>query len=230
MVWSVNDIFELTKLLTRKNQSGSISASNLFYAWNTEQNAYHSDIVGKWQARNNGKTGTNTGLVLDEITLTKLAPFTIPVSIAVSGGKAMKPTDFIYGLARRMLVDGVEYLATLINAGQKYYVNNDVIDPPSITDNTYYILQYEDYYEILPSNSTGELQLDYVAAPEDIKWGYTFDSKKRQVYNEGTSVQPKWNSATIQEITKRTLTTFGVSFKDKDFEQFGEKNTITGDS
>jgi len=44
------------------------------------------------------------------------------------------------------------------------------------------------------------------------------------------SVQPKWALPTVIEITKRTLTSFGVSLKDKDFENFGAKNTMTGDS
>jgi hypothetical protein len=230
MAWSVNDILELTKFLIKKNQSGGISASNLFYAWNTEQNAYHSDLLGKWEARNNGKTGSNTGLIMDETMTTKLSPFTIPGSIAISNGQATKPTDFIFGLARRLSVSSIEYLVTKINHGQIFYVNNDVIDPPSITDGCYYVIEYEGYYSILPSSSTGNLLLDYIASPTDVKWGFTFDGQGRQVYNAGTSVQPKWNTPTIIEITKRTLTSFGVSFKDNDFTNFGKTNTVTGDS
>ena len=33
----------------------------------------------------------------------------------------------------------------------------------------------------------------------------------------------------IIEITKRTLTGFGVSYKDKDFQQFGKSAQMTGD-
>lgn len=230
MSWSINDIYNLTLFLTRKNQSGSISAKDLFYEWNTEQNAYHSDLVGKWQARNNGKSGANTGLIMDETVLTKLAPFTIPGQITIASGKATKPSDFIYGLARRISVSGAEYLVNKINHGQIYYVNNDTIDPPSVADGKYYIVEYENYYSILPSSATGTLNLDYIAACEDVKWGYTYDSEGRQVYNPGTSVQPKWDTPTIIEITKRALTSLGVSFKDNDIQQFGKSNTITGDS
>lgn len=230
MDWSVNNIFEGTKFLLRKNQAGSISATDLFYAWNIEQNAYHSDLLGKWQNRNNGKTGQNTGLLLDETIMTKLSPFTIPGSVDIVSGAATKPTDFIYGLARRLSLNSIEYLVTKINHGQIWYVNNDPIDPPSITDGTYYIVEYEDYYSVLPSTATGNLLLDYIAQCEDIIWGFTFDAQGRQVYNPGTSVQPKWNTPTIIEITKRTLTSFGISFKDKDFENFGRVNTQTGDS
>lgn len=228
--WSVNNIFSLFKFLTRKNQSGSISVTDFFNAWNTEQNAYFSDLLGKWQNKNNGKSGANTGLIMNETIMTQLSAFIIPGSVTISSGTATKPSDFIYGLARRLLLEDTEYLVTKINHGQKWYVNNDVIDPPNIAEGTYYIIEYEDYYEVLPENSTGDLILDYVAQPVDVVWGYTFDTQNRKVYNAGLSIQPQWQTNTIIEITKRALTSFGVSYKDKDFENFGELNTSTGDS
>lgn len=229
-VWDVNKIFLLQKFLLRKNQSGSISATDFFNAWNTEQNAYFNDLLGKWQNRNNGKTGPQTGLIMNETIMTQLAPFTIPGSVTISSGQADKPDDFIYGLARRLSVGGEEYLVTKINHGQIWYVNNDPIDPPSVTDGTYYIIEYEDYYSVLPTSATGDLLLDYIAQPRDVVWGYTWDAQNRQVYNPGLSIQPQWTTPTIIEITKRTLTSFGISYHDKDVEQFGKANTATGDS
>ena len=228
--WDVDKIFSLFKFLLRKNQSGSISATDFFNAWNTEQNSYHSDLLGKWQNRSNGKTGANTGLILNETIMTQLAAFIIPGSVTIASGQADKPDDFIYGLARRISVSSVEYLVTKINHGQIWYVNNDVIDPPSITDGTYYIIEYEDYYKVLPTAATGSLLLDYIAHPENVKWGFTYDAQNRKVYNAGLSIQPKWNPSTVIEITKRALTSFGVSYHDKDFTNYGEKNTVTGDS
>lgn len=228
--WNVDNIFKLFKFLTRKNQSGSISATDFFNAWNTEQNAYFSDLLGKWQNRSNGKSGQNTGLIMNEAIMTQLAPFTIEGSVTIASGVATKPTDFIYGLARRISVSSVEYLVTKINHGQIWYVNNDVIDPPSITDGNYYIVEYEDRYNVLPSSATGDLLLDYIAQPVDVIWGYTLDANNRQIYNAGLSVQPQWQTNTIIDITKRALTNFGVSYKDKDFMNFGAKNIATGDS
>lgn len=228
--WSVDNIYKLFKFLMRQNQSGSISTTDFFNAWNTEQNAYFSDLLGKWQNRNNGKSGMNTGLIMNETIMTQLAPFTIPGTVTISSGQATKPSGFIYGLARRLSVSGNEYLVTKINHGQIWYVNNDVIDPPSVTDGTYYIVEYEDYYSILPDTATGDLLLDYIAQPENISWGFTYDAQNRPVYNAGLSVQPQWQIPTILEITKRALTSFGVSYKDKDFTNFGERNTQSGDS
>lgn len=225
MAWSVDDIYKLTLFLTRKNQSASISARDLAYAWNTEQNAYHSDLLGKWQSRNNSKTGVNTGLVLNETMSTKLSGFTIPVSLPIVSGNATKPSDFIYELAVRKLGG----IVTKINHGQIQYVNDDIIDPPTI-DGSYYIVEYGGYYKIFPANATGNLELDYIASCSDIFWAYTLDTNNRQVYDPINSVQPKWDTPTIISITKRALTSFGVSFKDNDFANFGAKNTATGDS
>lgn len=221
MAWTTNDILELTKFLTKKNQSASISASNLFYSWNSEQSAYHQDLVGRWQNRNNGKSGVNTGLIMNKTILTQLAPFTIPTTLSVdTDGNATKPDDFIFDVALRINGHNV----TEINPGQIYSVNESVIDPPSIIDNSYYFVIYEGYYHILPITVTS-VNVDYVAECTDIKWGYTFDVQGRQVYNSGTSVNPKWSQNCIVEITRRTLRSFGVSFKDSDFSAYGE-NTI----
>lgn len=227
--WSANDILEYTKFLLRKNQSGGISASNLFYAWNSEQTAMYEDLKGRWQKNNNGKSGQNTGLIENETILTKLAPFTKPESLTITSGDADKPTDFDFRLAFR--VNGVDCIK--INHNQIAYVNASVIDPPSITDNKFYFVEYEDYFYILPHTlptvAITTADLDYLSQPTDIKWGFTYDAQDRKVYNSGTSVQPEWHQSEIVEITKRTLAGFGVSYKDKDFEQFGKTAQMTGE-
>jgi hypothetical protein len=229
MRWNVNDIYQLYLKLSKKNQAGGISATDLFYYWNTEQNMYHQDIVGRWQARANGKTGINTGLIQNETILSDLAIFTIPASLTIIAAKATKPDDFIFRMAARINSKKV----TFINPDQKASVSDSVIDPPSTTDNCYYGIEYEDYCSLLPATlptvSITTMELDYVAACNDVKWGYTFDANDRQVYNPGTSVQPKWNTPTIITITKRALTNLGVSFKDQDFLNFGRTAQASGD-
>ncbi len=223
MRWNVNDILELTKKLTRKNQAGSISATDLFYMWNSEQAMYYQDIVGRWQAKADGKSGINTGLILNEISLTELAPFTIPVTLNIAGGVSDKPEDFEYRIALRINGKKVWF----IRPDQIASVNDSVIDPPSIPNNQYYATEYEDYYSFLPTTVTSA-SLDYLASPTDIKWAFTFDAQNRQVYNPGLSVQPKWANTTIIEITKRTLTNFGISWKDADFANAGKSAQLTG--
>lgn len=223
MRWSANDILELASRLVRKNKAGSITAADLFYYWNAEQLMYWNDLVGRWQARSAGKSGINTGLILNETSLTELAPFTISETLTVSSGLADKPDDFEYRMALRVSGKKVFF----IRPDQIAAVNDSVIDAPSVANGIYYATEYEDYYQFLPS-TVSEAVLDYIASPTEIKWAYTFDSEGRQVYNSGRSVQPKWGNSTIVEITKRTLNTMGISWKDADFAAAGKSAQLTG--
>jgi hypothetical protein len=217
-------VYLLLQKLSRKNQAGGISASDFFYIWNAEQQSYFDDLTGRWQIRNNTKTGINTGLVVDETVLQDLAPFTIPITLTVSAGKASKPDDFFFRMALR--ADGKK--VQFINPGQISYVNESVIDTPSIVNGKYYATEYEDYYLVLPS-ATPSIDLDYIATPEDVVWGYVFDADGRQIYSPLRSVQPKWANATIITITKRAFDNMGVSYKDADFTNFGRTAQVSGD-
>ena len=214
MALSVDYLYMFCLDLMKKNQSGSLRAKSFGYQWNDAQNSYQDDLLGRWQARNSGKTGLNTGLILDETILQKLTPFTKPITLTLASGNADKPSDFIYRLALR--VNGFD--AYKITHGQIASVNKSVIDAPNTTTETYYFVEYDNYYYFLPHTGVTSADLDYISTPPDINWGYTFDSEGRQVYNAGTSVQPLWDNNSCREITKRMFTNLGVSFKDNDFE------------
>ena len=222
MPWSTNDILNYVKFLTNKNQTGSISATDFFYAWNAEQTQLHQDLVGRWQRQNNTKTGAASGLIEDEITISALSPFILPITIPIVSGNGIKPADYIYGVALR--INGAKVFS--ISHDMIWAVNDDVIDPPSIADNSYYYTEYLNYFSFLP-NAVTSFDLDYVAETTDIVWGYTIVGGRQQ-YDPSTSVQPKWNKDTVVEITKRTLKGFGLHFASQEFEQFGESNIQTG--
>lgn len=224
MAWDVNQIYEYVKWVCNKNQAGGISASDLFQAWNSEQAAYHEDLLGRWQARSNGKSGPNTGMIQDETVLIKLAPFTISTTLTAASGYINWPADFLYLAALRINGQKVYHF----NKDERWAIEEDVIDPPSVADDSYYYTEYAGKYLILPMSVTS-VDMDYIASPVDIAWAYTLDADNRQIYNAGASIQPSWNSNTIIEITRRTLKGFGIHFADESFEQFGESNIITGD-
>lgn len=229
MSLSVDYLYQFCLRLMKKNQAGGLVSTEFAFHWNDAQNTYQDDMLGRFQARNNGKTGTNTGLITDETIMQKLSAFTKPVSLTITAGKADKPSDFVYRLALR--INGVDVYK--INANQIANVNASVIDPPSISDNKFYFVEYEGYYSFLPttlpSGGVTAADLDYIITPPNIVWGFTFDGDGRQVYNPGSSVQPLWDSNSCREITKRMFTNLGVSFKDKDFEMFGKSVQLTGE-
>lgn len=231
MAWSVDQIYGLLKFLIRKNNAGGISSTDFFNAWNLEQYAMHEDLLGHWQNRSNGKTGQNTGLIQDETILIKLAPFTLTTTLTIVGGFADWPADFIYQAA--LLINGEKVYH--FNKDERFSITDSVIDPPSIADDSYYYTEYASLtngirgrYEFLPHAVT-TAQLDYIASCTDVVWAYTLDGQGRQVYDVTNSVQAKWNQNTIIEITRRSLKSFGITFKDQDLTQYGQSVINTGD-
>lgn len=224
MALSVDYLYQFALKLIRKNQSGSLTSVEFSYHWNDSQGSYQDDLLGRFQARNNGKEGTNTGLIENETILTKLNPFTKPTTLTIAGGQATKPTDFIYTLALR--INNAKVFQ--VSKDQIWAMLDDVIDPASIAEDSYYYAEYQDYYKFYPDTVTAA-ELDYIATPTDVLWNFTFDGQGRQVYNSVGSVQPAWDNNSCREITKRMLTNIGVSYKDADFMNFGKSVQLTGE-
>lgn len=224
MALNVDYLYKFALRLMKKNQAGGLTSTEFADHWNDAQGSYQDDLAGRFQLRANGKTGMNTGLIQDETILQKLSPFIEPVALTIVSGVADKPDGFIYRLGMR--ING--YDAHKINHNQIANVNNNVIDPPSITENAYYFVEYEGYYSFLPTTVTAAT-LDCMTTPPNIIWGYVWDADGRQVYNSGTSVQPLWDNNSCREITKRMFTNLGVSFKDQEFSNFGKSVQLTGE-
>lgn len=229
MALSTDYLYKFCLDLILKNQSGGLKSTAFANHWNDAKSTYFDDLVGRFQARNNGKEGAQTGLIENETIIQKLSAFIKPVTLTITAGNSDKPDDFVYRMAMR--IDGKDCIK--INQSQLAAVNNSVIDAPSTTTGKYYFLEYEDYYyflpRTLPTASITTADLDYISNPPDIIWGFTYDADGRQVYNAGTSVQPGWDDNSAREITKRMLTNIGVMFKDNDFANFGKSVQLTGE-
>jgi len=224
MSLSVDYNYQFALKLIKKNQAGGLSSKDFEFQWNDAQASYQDDLLGRFQARNTGKEGANTGLITNETILQKLSPFIKNTTLSVVSGIANKPSGFVYRLALRVGNDDVIKL----NHGQIGNVLNSVIDPPSNDDKHYYVVEYEGYFAFMPESITS-VKLDYVTVPTNVVWGYTIDVNGRQVYNAASSVQPIWDDNSCREITKRMLANLGVSFKDADFLNFGKSVQMTGE-
>lgn len=226
MAFNVDQIYKSILFMIRKNQAGGVSATDFFYTWNMEQSAYMSDLQGRFQRMSNGKDVNETGLIENETIMTKLAPFTklTDPPLPVVNGVVTKPIDFSFALALRC-----NYVKIFrVEHDSIWALKQEVIDPPSIANDSYYYAEYGNTYKLFPKAVT-EIYLDYLIAVPDIVWAYTLDGNNRQVYDPVNSVQPLWSSNSIIEITQRTLKTLGVSFKDQDFAGFGQSKITTGD-
>ncbi len=223
MAWTTQQLWGFTTTLLNKPQSGNLTPTMFFYAFNSQQRLYMSDIIGRFQARNTGKAGVNTGLILNEVDLTKLSPFTKLTTLPVVAGNATKPADFIYQLAVR--INGKEVI--IINKGQKAFILNSVIESPSAAMGKYYATEYQDYYEVLPSTVTN-MDLDYISDVVDAVYATIPDGNGRPVYDPGNSVNPLWDTISLCEIVQRTLKPYGVHFTSADFQNFGNGTIQTG--
>lgn len=221
---TVDAAYKQVLFIMRKNQAGGLSADDFQRVFNAEQSAYLSDLLGRWQNRGNGKTGQNTGLVENETILTKLAPFTKNAGLTILAGDAILPDDFVYQLDVRIDDEKVTYLPK----SQLSAMLKSVIDPPDETTGTYYYTNYQTFLRFFPSTVTIS-DLDYVARPAEVVWGYTFDADDRQQYDPGLSIDPEWLDEDTLEICRRCLKTLGVSFKDVDMQGFGNSVIQTGD-
>jgi len=225
MALSVDYNYQWMLKLIRKNQAGGLSNIEFQYHWNDSQAAYQDDLLGRFQRNSNSKEGINTGLIENETIMTKLMPFVKPiVGLPVASGKATKPADFQYTLALR--INGTKVFQ--VDHDTWWSVQQSVIDPPSIADNSYYYTEYQNYYSLLPTAVTA-LDLDYISTTTDVVWGFLPDGNGRYQYDPSSSVQPLWDNNSCREITKRALKTLGVSFTDQDFETFGQSVLTQGE-
>lgn len=220
---TTDNLYKFCRSIMRKNQSGSLSGIEFASMWNASQKKYQQDLLGRFQRANNGKEGMNTGLIQNETIIGKLSPFIILSTISVSGGIGTKPGDLAYRLG--VLVNGVK--AVKINHNQKSSVLNSVIDPPSVADNKYYYVEYATGYSFLPS-SVASAELNYVALPTDIVWGYSFDGQGRQIPDPASSTNPLWADPECYEITERMFKEIGVALSSDSYKQFADSVINTG--
>jgi hypothetical protein len=180
-------------------------------------------MIGRFQRVNNGKEVKNTGLITNEVIMTKLSPFVNSATLTITAGTSPKPDGFIYRLS--VLINGYE--AEKIDQDQVSAVTHSVIDPPSVLNNKYYFTESKNGYTFLPSSlTTGTLK--YIKVPTKVVWGFTYVDD-RPVYDAGTSVQPEWDDISCMEIIKRMVRNAGVEFKDADFANFGNVAVNTGE-
>lgn len=230
MAWTTDNIYNFLLFLIDKNQESEVSPNDFFYAWNSESSTMQQDLLGRWQARANGKTGANIGMIKDEAITLQLQPFTISVPLVFASGFAPLPNDFVYHLALTIANKKVYHF----NKDQRYAIMDSVIDPPSQSDGSYYYTEYNlsaaggGTYELLPGISV-TAKLDYIQAVRDIKWAFTPSVSGQDVYDSVNSVQPQWGQNQIIEITKRVLKQMGVTFKEQDFAAYGESIITKGD-
>lgn len=220
---NVNDLYRMLLFVLNKNQAGGLSVDDFEDSYNTAQSQYFSDLVGRFQQYQYGRAIPRVGLGENETVMTKLAPFIMNASVAVSGNSAPKPDGLIRLLAMRYgntKVFRVEH-------DKVWSAVTSYIDAPS-TSNVYYV-EYADAWTIYPTSGISSVTIDYLRKPADIVWAYTVDADGRYEYTSSGSVDPEWDDISAVEIATRALKILGVHFKDGDFVAYGQSVLNNGE-
>lgn len=220
---NVNDLYRITRGFINKNQAGGLNVSDFQDTFNTAQDQYFSDLVGRFQQYQNGRSIPRVGIADNETVTTKLSPFIENASVALSGGVGVKPDGFIRLLAMRYGTTKV----FRVEHDKKWSAESSYIDPPSAT-NVYYT-EYSTFWSILPTSGVSSVTIDYLRKPARIVWNYSTDADGRYVYQSSGSVDPEWDDISTLEIATRCMKILGVHFKDADFMNYGQSVLNNGE-
>lgn len=220
---NVDVLYSTIRTFLNKNQAGGLNVSDFQNTYNTAQDQYFSDLVGRFQQYLNGRSIPRVGIADNETITTKLSPFIMNDTVTpTSSGVAVKPDDFIRLLAMRYSTTKV----FRVEHDKLWSALSSYIDPPS-TSNVYYV-EYDGDWVIYP-NSISSVTIDYLRRPARIVWNYSTDADGRYVYQSSGSVDPEWDDISALEIATRCMKILGVHFKDADFMNYGQSVLNNGE-
>lgn len=220
---NVNDVYRIMRFIARKNQLESLSPSEFQDAFNTAQRNYYDFLVGRIEQYRYDKAVPRVGIAMTDNVMSRLTPFQMSATPAVTSGSANKPADF-----NKLL----SMLTASNNRIQRVEENrlaerlNDSIDPASET-NAFYV-EKPSTWSIYPS-TIASIKVNYLKVPNNVVWGYNLDGLGRPVYSPGTSTDPVWYDNDIDEIIARACKILGISIKENALVSYGQSVINTGE-
>lgn len=154
-----------------------------------------------------------------------LMPFkTDPLPITVgSNGKYTKPSNILHIDSLRILFEGSQREVRRFSDDRLANKLSSQYDPPTLEYPIY--VEYKTYLQFYPI-SIGSALFVYLEDLVPSKWGYTIVNG-RPVYDEATSVQPKWNEDDVDEISYIALSDLGINMRDQMLDTFAERKIQT---
>lgn len=220
----INEMYELMKFITRKNQNGNLRPVDFNNSINVAQVAYMDYLLGQFQKYIPGRPWAAVDYSQNQDIRQRLSPFIPPrvtVTIDVSG-RAPYPNDYLssdamnYGIYKKRV--------KFIQQDREDSHINSFIDP--ITTNPVYLID-EDGFKFYPTD-LGTASLSYIRTPTPMFWNSAPDIYNRPVYNPVGSSQPEWQELDHLEIVVRALQQLGVNLQLKDVEQYSQLIKSTG--
>jgi hypothetical protein len=213
----VNQCYLFLQFLARKNQTTSISPNEFQFAFNTGQRQYMDFLIGNVEQFQYGNSTPRVGLGMSSKISRELAPFKVDgVNINVVSQVAPYPTDF-------------QFLAVMKDTqGRKIERIDDAKLPSRLTsvidnatDNTKsFYVESSTGWTIYP-NTVPSIVVNYYKSAPDVVWGFTTVGG-RAVYDVNSSVQPLWDSNSLDDILGRAARILGISFSSQTLSAYGD--------
>jgi hypothetical protein len=220
---TVDQVYNILKFIVRKNQLGSLPPLEFEYAFNTAQRNYYDFLVGRIEQYQYGRPVPRVGLNMTDNVVTRLMPFQIKSTVAITSGILTKPGNLNKISA---IYTANNYRIYRIEENRFAERIQDSIDP--IDEANAFYIEEKSTLRVYPTTLT-TCSLVYFTTPTDVKWNYTIDGSGRPVYNPTGSIQPIWLENDYDELIARAAKIIGVSLKDATPTQYGQQVIQTGE-
>jgi hypothetical protein len=221
---TIDYAYQFLQFLSRKNQTGTIQPAEFQFAINSGSRGNFDFLIGRVEQFQYSVNLPRVALGMSTKIAEDLAPFKITGTIiSVTYTIATYPADF-YKLA--LMMDLNNKKIERIDDTRIPSRLNSVIDPFSESGKSFYT-EADTGWKIYGIATS--IYVNYYRLPIDMVWGYTLDGQGRPVYDAGTSVQPEWSDAAMEEVLGRAAKILGISFEARNLVEYGEHVIQTGE-
>lgn len=206
---NVNQVYDLMKFISNKNQNGYLKPDDFNTSINTAQRSYLDLLLGEYQKYQPRRPIAPIEFGQNERIRQSISPLiygTILYPFSYSG-VAPFPSDYEYNDAMWGLYG--YYNIRFIQQDRLDSYLHSVIDP--VVTNPVYLINHEGF--LFFPNDIGAAKMSYVRTPPTIKWAYIEDGNKRAIYDPLNSIDPVWYETDMLEIVVRALQLLGVNLQ-----------------
>ena len=209
---SIDEVKSLLKFRASKGgYNGDLSPNEFNLIWPRAERRYFNRLYKAYKVNKANSDALNPF---------KSDPTPITVDI---NGKYTKPITLLHIDSIRHDFNGAEVEVKEVYDDRLASHLDSTYDAPSLRFPIY--TEYSTYLQFYPK-ALANCQLVYLQSFTPSKWGYTVVSG-RPVYNEDTSVQPRWNDSDIDEISYIALSDMGINLNDDRLQAIAERKIQT---
>jgi hypothetical protein len=209
---TIDEAYKIVSYLVDKYQGTYIAPDDFNMIINMAQYQYIESIVDDTGNINSNNRNSPAGLIVNSSVSDRLSIFytelglTVSTTAGVTLGTAPKPANMWTATSLRTAAN--RPIKKVFDDNLATHLNNP-IDAPTVSDPIY--MEFGSNFKFFPSNVVAPI-LGYIRQPNKMIWAYTGDL----VYSAGSSVQPEWGEADMNEIIYITVGLIGINLKDVD--------------